>query len=239
MKVFEDTRVEEKRVPICLVIPHQEGQRSWLGPVLCWVYGFVRPRLIMRSFIRWLVEKMEGGQLYSLTLRDIMRKYHGVEVGLYSSGAPFTPGGFVRGTTIGRYCSIYGTVRSFNANHPRNIKSTHALFYNPALGFASEDLITRPPKLIGNDVFIGHNAIIMPQARKVGDGAFIGAGAVVYEDVPPYAIVIGNPARVVSYRFKKQIIEELLAERWWEKSLEEIAHDLDSFRRSLDGGPIR
>jgi acetyltransferase-like isoleucine patch superfamily enzyme len=50
----------------------------------------------------------------------------------------------------------------------------------------------------GNDVWIGANAVIMPEVNRIGDGAVIGAGAVVSRDVPPYAVVLGNPARVVS-----------------------------------------
>ncbi|OGS04641.1 MAG: hypothetical protein A3G41_07135 [Elusimicrobia bacterium RIFCSPLOWO2_12_FULL_59_9] len=189
--------------------------------------------------IRWLVGVLEGGEYYSLTLREIMLQYHGVEIGLYTKGSPFVPWHFRPGMKIGRFCSIYRTVRAFNMNHPRNLKSTHQFFYGPGHGYVSEDLVSRPPTVIGNDVFIGHNAIIMPSVRKIGDGAFIGAGAVVYEDVPPYAIVMGYPARVVSYRFKKEIIEQLLAERWWDKPLSELLQDLESFRRTLDGGPVR
>ena len=64
--------------------------------------------------------------------------------------------------------------------------------------------------LIGNDVFIGHNAVILPTTREIGDGAFIGAGAVVQNPVPPYAVVMGNPARVVKYRFSRETIADLL-----------------------------
>ncbi|OFW08466.1 MAG: hypothetical protein A3G20_06495 [Acidobacteria bacterium RIFCSPLOWO2_12_FULL_59_11] len=226
-------------MPVVSAGQSQEGKRSWLGPLLCWVYGFGRPRLIMRPFSRWLIEKIEGGQLYSLTLREIMNKYHGVEIGLYSYGGAFIPGHFGPGTKIGRFCSVYWTARSFNAKRLMNLKSTSPLFTTRTMGFGSEDLVIRHPRVIGNDVFIGHNAVINPSVKTIGDGAFIGAGAVVYEDVPPYAIVIGHPARVVSYRFKREIIEKLLAERWWDKPLSELVQDLGSFRRTLDGGPLR
>ena len=53
-------------------------------------------------------------------------------------------------------------------------------------------------------MWIGANAVIMPEVNRVGDGAVIGAGAVVSRDVPPYAVVLGNPARVVKYRFPKR-----------------------------------
>ena len=238
MNVLDDIPlVRKSKSPIFSAVQHQEGQRSWLGPLFCWLYGFSRQGI--RSIILWIVEKLEGGQLYTLTSREILRKYHGVEVGLYTMGSPLVPKYFPSGTKIGRYSSIFWTVRAFNANRPRNLKSTHGLFYNPGAGLVDQDLITRPPIVIGNDVFIGHNAIILASVRKIGDGAIIGAGSVLYEDVPPYAIVMGHPARVVSYRFKKETVAELLASRWWDKPLSELAQDIESFRRTLDGGPVR
>ena len=69
---------------------------------------------------------------------------------------------------------------------------------------------------------------------SIGDGAFIGAGSVVQNDVPPYAVVTGNPARVVRYRFSPAKIQELLASRWWNKSIDELSYDMDSFRGPLE-----
>lgn len=68
---------------------------------------------------------------------------------------------------------------------------------------------------IGNDVWTGAGAQILLKAN-VGDGACIGAGAVVTKDVPPYAIVVGVPARILKYRFPEKFIEELLKIRWWD-----------------------
>ena len=117
-----------------------------------------------------------------------------------------------------------------------NLKSMNALFYNPSLGFVENDLITRMDLSIGNDVFIGHNATILPPVSSVGDGAVIGAGTVVHQDVPPYAVLVGNPARVVRYRFSKDMIQELLNSQWWDKSLEELLPEIESFRHPLEGG---
>lgn len=68
--------------------------------------------------------------------------------------------------------------------------------------------------IIGNDVWIGMNATIMGGV-KIGNGAVIGAGAVVAKDVPPYAVVVGNPAKVIKYRFDSVTIEWLQKLRWW------------------------
>jgi acetyltransferase-like isoleucine patch superfamily enzyme len=92
---------------------------------------------------------------------------------------------------------------------------------------------------IGNDVFIGHNAMILYPTKKIGDGAVIAAGSVVVEDVPPYAIIGGYPAKVLRYRFSNERIDALLRSRWWEASLEELEPAKDLFARPFEGGTIR
>ena len=68
---------------------------------------------------------------------------------------------------------------------------------------------------IGNDVWIGAGAQVLKKAN-VGDGACIGAGAIVTKDVPPYAIVVGVPAKILKYRFEEKFIEDLLKIKWWD-----------------------
>lgn len=181
-----------------------------------------------------LATRIEGGQKQSTTLRAIFKHYYGVEIGLYTDSGCFTPHMMDGFTTIGRYCSIARGVRVINRDHPINFKSTHSYFYNPSLNLISVDPIKDIPLTIGNDVWIGHNAIILPHTRTIGDGAVIAAGAVVNKDVPPYAIVVGNPARVVRYRFSKKAIDELLASRWWEKSIEEIKPKIEEYQRPYE-----
>lgn len=219
------------------VVEKAEGRRSQAGFLLFWLYSLSGERI--RSVIRKLVEKLEGGELYSLTLRKIFAHYHGIEVGLYTSGAPFRVNAFRAGTTIGRYCSIFNTVRAFNANHPMNLRSTHAFFYNPALGIVQEDLLQRPSLAVGHDVLIGHGAIVLSGVRTIGDGAVIGAGSVVFENVPPYAVVVGHPARIVRYRFKKEVVAEVMLSRWWDSSIDALRSSIDEFRRPLDGDAVR
>jgi len=186
--------------------------------------------LRLRKLIFKVLDIIEKGSIFSKTMRDIYRRYHDVEVGMYTQGAFSLPCLIDRHTRIGRYCSISMNVRVMNRNHPMEFKSTHAFFFNPVLGICSKDLVEYIPLEIGNDVWIGHGAIFHPHVREVGDGAVIGAGAVVTKDVPPYAVVVGNPARVVRYRFNKEIIDELLASRWWEKSIEELKPRLQEFQ---------
>lgn len=82
---------------------------------------------------------------------------------------------------------------------------------------AHENLIT----IIEHDVWIGDNSILLP-GITVGTGAVIGAGAIVTKDVPPYAIVAGNPAKILRKRFSDEKIQELLATKWWEWDDEKI-----------------
>ena len=69
--------------------------------------------------------------------------------------------------------------------------------------------------ILGNDVWVGTNAVILG-GLTIGDGAVIGAGAVVTKDVEPYSIVVGNPAREIKKRFSDQIIASLLEIKWWD-----------------------
>ncbi len=209
-------------------------QARFLGAVLYAVYGAVK-RGSVRRLIRYMILRLEGGATYSVTIRRIFSKYHDIEVGMYTGRGCFIYGNFRTGTKIGRYTAIYKTVQRFNANHPMNLKSTHPLFYNPFLGYAEKDLLTRTELTIGNDVWIGHNAILLSGVSSIGDGAIIGAGAVVHQDVPPYAVMVGNPARVIRYRFSEETIGKLLEEKWWEKSFDELKPEFGVFQNPLEG----
>ncbi|MBZ0152268.1 MAG: CatB-related O-acetyltransferase [Planctomycetes bacterium] len=103
------------------------------------------------------------------------------------------------------------------------------MFFHPAFGAVAKDLSSRTQLVVGNDVWISNFAVVLPSVRSIGDGAVIGAGAVVGRDVPPYAIVHGNPARVIGYRFDEARIQELLAERWWDRPLDELLREPQRF----------
>lgn len=172
---------------------------------------------------------MEGGEFYSETLRKIFSHYHKVDIGLYTHGGCFTPYHVQPYTKIGRYCSIAHGVRVFNRDHPVDFKSTHAFFFNSRLGICDKDMVEHIPSEIGNDVWIGAGAIILPTCRVIGDGAVIGAGANVNKNIPPYAKVVGNPSRIVGYRFPKEKIDELLESKWWQHPIGELKGRLEEF----------
>ena len=75
--------------------------------------------------------------------------------------------------------------------------------------------------MIGSDVWIGRNAVLLG-GITIGHGAIIGAFSVVAKDVPPYAVVVGNPAKVIRYRFVPQIVSRLLELAWWDWTDEEV-----------------
>jgi len=215
-----------------------EGKGSVLGAALYRVYGRVRKRKLRQALI-YVVGQHEGSDIYSRTLRRIFSTYHGVEVGMYTHGGCFVIGSFPSGTRIGRYSSIALTARAMNANHPMNLRSSHGLFFDPELGLARERIIPEGRLTIGNDVWIGHNAVILPGVTLIADGAVIAAGAVVNKNVAPYAVVTGNPCRVVRYRFSQNVMDELLASRWWEKPLDELRPLVADFQRPLEEDAIR
>lgn len=124
---------------------------------------------------------------------------------------------------IGKFCQIaYGTKFFLSdANHQMSGFSTYPFFifgtHNEACSQWKDyniDLSSKGDTFIGNDVWFGHESVIMP-AVTIGDGAIIGARAVVTKDVPSYAIVAGNPAKVVRYRFSQDVIAQLCDIQWW------------------------
>lgn len=172
----------------------------------------------MSSFQR-LINRVRGRrttveQQTSLALRERYRTL-GVEVGLYSYGC-FDLARVPAGVTVGRYCSFAPTAQIFLRNHGIDFIGLTAFLYNETLGVVSDNMMPQARMAIGDDVWIGHNAILLPQVGQVGRGAVIAAGAVVTRPVPAYAIVAGNPARVVRMRFDEPTIAMIEATKWWE-----------------------
>ncbi|WP_317134939.1 MULTISPECIES: CatB-related O-acetyltransferase [Halocynthiibacter] len=116
-----------------------------------------------------------------------------------------------------------------SANHPMGGFSTYPfLTFNPETMMQYANVIPgKGNTVVGNDVWIGMDAKIMPGVR-IGDGAIIASGSVVTKDVPAYAIAAGNPAKVVKMRFDADTIRELLEIQWWNWPVELIEehHDL-------------
>lgn len=127
---------------------------------------------------------------------------------------------------IGKFCQIAAGVEFVmnGANHQMNAVSTFP-FYTLE-GWEMEppgisDLPLKGDTVIGNDVWIGQNAVILPGVH-IGSGAIIGANSIVGSDVAPYTVVAGNPAKPLRKRFDDELIELLERFCWWDKSTEEI-----------------
>jgi amino acid adenylation domain-containing protein len=230
--------VEQRRQKL----PSKKGKRPYRmrESLFCkWILTplFRIERRSLRTLLQYLIIKLEGGEVFTITLRKLYARYFNIHIGDYSIQC-FDVNRMQEGTTIGRYTGIFPTVMIRNGNHPRNTISTHSLFYHPVFQFVRGYELTRKKIEIGNDVFIGHNAIILYPTQRIGDGAVIAAGSVVVEDVPPYAIVGGYPAKILRYRFSKEKIEELLKSKWWNASLEELEPVNEQFMLPLEGDKV-
>lgn len=116
---------------------------------------------------------------------------------------------------IGKYCSIAEGVKFVFGDHSTDRVSTFP-FRAMLLGEAPhQDAISSGPIVIGNDVWIGANAIIL-SGVEVGDGAVVAAGSIVTKNVSPYAIVGGNPAKLIRYRLDPDQVKQLLEIQWWD-----------------------
>ncbi len=137
---------------------------------------------------------------------------------------------------IGKFCSIAcGTKFLFNsANHALDSLSTYPfpLFFeewNLEKEKVTDAWDNRGDIVIGNDVWIGYEAVIL-SGVTIGDGAIIGTRAVVTKDVPPYTIVGGVPAKPIRKRFDEKVIKELLKIKWWDWTEEKIARNIENIK---------
>lgn len=130
--------------------------------------------------------------------------------------------------SVGRYCSLAPRISWMGGNHPTDWASTSDVFYNLDGHPATRDYklvrdwdepvgsfdSNMAPTTIGNDVWIGEEVMI-GQGVTIGDGAIIGARTLVLKDVPPYAIVTGQPGKILRYRFSEALIARFMEARWW------------------------
>lgn len=134
---------------------------------------------------------------------------------------------------IGKYCAIGRGVKFImnGANHKMNGFSTYP-FYIFGNGWeiatpAPDDLPNKGNTVVGNDVWMGYDALVMPGVQ-IGHGAIIASRSVVTADVPPYAIVGGNPARVIRRRFPDETVAALLDIAWWDWDAEKVTRNLEA-----------
>lgn len=148
---------------------------------------------------------------------------YNVSVGDYSY---ISKNSVINNASIGKCCSIGPNFCCGLGIHPTNGISTSPMFYSTkkqnGMTFCSQDKLEESlHTTIGNDVFIGANVTVL-DGVTISDGAVIGAGAVVNKDIPPYAVAVGVPAKVVKYRFSPDTIEALEKTRWWDGNAEAL-----------------
>ena len=133
---------------------------------------------------------------------------------------------------IGKFCSIARNVSIQEANHKGKSLSTYNILRNVFQEDVNNDLVSKGPITIGNDVWIGAHAVIL-SGVNIGDGTIVAANAVVSKNVPAYSIVAGNPATVIKYRFDPEIIAGLKKIKWWDWPLEKIKANKWAFKEEL------
>lgn len=142
-------------------------------------------------------------------------------------------------TSIGKYCAISWDTTINALSHPYDHLTINAFPYVPYVGnFVKERKQSYQKVTIKNDVWIGANSVIMP-GITIGNGAIIGAGAVVTKDVPDYAIVVGVPAKVIKYRFSEEIIKKLLELNWWNLDPQLIKKYVEVWQGKFDSESLK
>jgi hypothetical protein len=140
---------------------------------------------------------------------------------------------------IGRYCSIAANVSNLSTRHPKDVLSTSSFIYDPNFIIYKQAVLDCTGNfhpvynshlpyeyaVIEHDVWIGEGALL-GRNITISTGSIVGARSVVTKDVPPYAIVAGNPAEIKGYRFEPNLINALLESRWWEYSFANFS-DMD------------
>lgn len=178
--------------------------------------ALARNKCRLDSGIRGLRREMELTLEHGVKLHQIKINARKLSIGAYTD--------IVSGTelqnvaSIGRYCSIARdvTIGQNRKSHPLDWLSSHSALAGLRHSVGGLPPTQEPVKqtVIGHDVWIGMDVLIL-EGITIGTGAVIGAQSLITKDVPPYAIVVGSPARVQRYRFEPHIIEGLLASQWW------------------------
>lgn len=153
-------------------------------------------------------------------------------------------------TDVGKFTSIAAQTRINPGNHPTwRVTQHHSTYRRIQYGFDTQEdhefFQWRKDHrcMIGHDVWIGHGTTVIA-GKKIGTGAVVGSGAVVTKDIPPYAVAVGVPARVVKFRFPPAVVEQLMAIGWWDWDRATLVErfkellDLDGFLAKYGTSPV-
>jgi virginiamycin A acetyltransferase len=161
---------------------------------------------------------------FKIKYRIIPRRFKGVNLDIGFATHWATPEIHGKGSIkIGKFCSFGHGLKIILSGHRTDFISTYRFGYTlETQGFyKSPDIETQGKVTIGNDVWIGMDCTILAGAN-IGDGAIIGAGSAVRGKIPPYTVAIGNPAKVLYYRFSQDQVAEFESLKWWDWHIERI-----------------
>jgi len=136
---------------------------------------------------------------------------------------------------IGKFCSFANGVNIFGGGE-HNYKNVTTFPLIKKFGLTSssiKDVYTKGDVIIKNDVWVGRDALIL-SGLTIGNGAVIGARTLVSKYIPDYAIAIGNPMKIIKYRFTNQQIVQLLSIRWWDWDINKIIDNIELFYGNID-----
>ena len=136
---------------------------------------------------------------------------------------------------IGKFVNIASFVRLNPGQHPKEWACQHHMLYRKEMygfGLDDEEFFEQRRKkqvMVGHDVWIGHGVTIMG-GISIANGAVIGSGAIVTKDVPAYSVVVGNPAKIIKFRFDSKTIDKLEEIQWWNWDRQKIKNSLEEFK---------
>lgn len=163
-----------------------------------------------------------------------------VEIGNYTaiSGPNVDIFSSLNPVKIGKFCSIARNVSFQEYDHTSKTISTYLISKNLFKGSVEDNLVSKGPIIVGNDVWIGAHSIIL-SGVNIGNGAIISANSVVTKDVPPYAIVGGSPAKILKRRFSPEIITLLQNINWWDWDRDKLFRNKEIFYGNLSSEKLK
>lgn len=226
--VFQKCVTQNTRGELVAFIPEQDAVRAsiFTDPIL----GQLKTVFIYKD--DELRKEVGHQDVYEIPIEDVLQSPYGnacYNMGRHSYGQPHVLFSNFANLSIGNFSQVAGNVRIYlGGNHRVDWISTYPF------GYINKDVFkhhgeghpsTKGDVIIGNDVWIGNDTTIM-SGVKIGDGAVVAANSHVVKDIEPYAIVGGNPSRLIRYRFTPTQIEKLLEIKWWDWDDEKINNNI-------------
>lgn len=171
---------------------------------------------------RWVLGKLGKGNQFR-------PKVFATSVAVIGNYNYFGDRSMVGNAVIGNYCSFAPDVKIAQSQHAISYITTYQRICSKNIGYS----LNQKPAVIDNDVWLGANVVVM-QGVHIGNGAVVGANAVVTHDIPPYAIAVGIPARVIKYRFDEEVIQKITDTGWWSYDLIEAAEKVKQLENTLN-----